>query len=142
MHAWVGLRIIAWLKVLPLLFMMGILSGCDPITLTALGVGSAAGVQHTLSGVAYKTFTLPLPKLRKAVQTALSRMSIKVNAPEKMENGEVIKARTADRDVEVELEVVSPNTTRMRSIVHKGVLMDAATATEIIIQTEKAIGAS
>ncbi len=137
-----GRRLIAWCRLTPLIFIVGIATGCDPITLTAFGVGSATGVQHTLSGIAYKTFTLPLPKLRNAVHTALSRMSIKLSAPEKTENGEVLKARTADRDIEIELEAVSPNTTRMRSIVHKGVLMDAATATEIILQTEKVAGAS
>ncbi len=117
------------------------LAGCDPVSLTVLGVGSAAGVQHTLSGIAYKTFTMPWPKVRSAVQTALSRMSIDATRPQKIENGEVIKARAADRDIEIELEAVTASTTRMRSVVHKGVLMDAATATEIIVQTERVAGA-
>jgi hypothetical protein len=137
-----GGRLMLWRSVAPLIVMCGFLAGCDPITLTALGVGSAAGVQHTLSGIAYKTFSLPLPKVRSAVRVALSKMSIKVDAPQKTENGEVIKARSADRDIEIELEAISPNTTRMRSIVSKGIFKDAATATEIILQTEKAAGAS
>ncbi len=116
------------------------LAACDPVSLTALGVGGAAGVNHTLSGIAYKTFSQPLPKVRNGVRTALSRMSIKADAPQKTESGEVIKARSADRDIEIELEAISATTTRMRSVVHKGVFMDAATATEIILQTEKAVG--
>ncbi len=126
---------------LPLLTCMAItVSGCDPVSLTVFGVGTAAGVQHTLTGIAYRTFSAPLPKVRSAVKTALGHMDIKIGSTEKMENGERIKARASDRDIEIELEAISPKTTRMRSTARSGVLMDSATATEIIIQTEKALG--
>jgi hypothetical protein len=69
-------------------------------------------------------------------------MDIKVDTTEKMENGERIKARAADREIEIELESLSSRTTRMRSTARSGLLMDSATATEIIIQTEKALGGS
>lgn len=106
-----------------------------------LGVGSGAGVAHTLSGIAYKTFTEPMPKVKKAALVALNRMAIKVSAVEKMEGGEVIKARAADRDIEIELEAISANATRMRATARKNsALMDSATAVEIIIQTEKVLG--
>lgn len=124
------------------LVLVGTLAGCDPISLTALGVGAAAGVQHTLTGIAYKTFTAPLPKVRTAVKSALDRMDIKVGATEKIENGERIKARAADRDIEIDLEALSSRTTRMRSTARSGIFMDSATATEIILQTEKALGAT
>lgn len=118
-----------------------LLSGCDPISLTMLGVGSGAGVAHTLSGIAYKTFTEPMPKVKKAALVALNRMAIKVSAIEKMEGGEVIKAKAADREIEIELEAISINTTRMRATAKKNsALMDSATAVEIIIQTEKVLG--
>lgn len=121
-----------------------LLSGCDPVSLTVFGVGTAAGVQHTLTGIAYKTFTVPLPRMRTAVNQALSQMDIKVGATEKMSNakGERIKARAADRDIEIELEALTSKTTRMRSIARSGLLLDSATATEIILQTEKALGAT
>lgn len=129
-------------RVLLFLILTGPLAGCDPITLTALGVGSAAGVQHTLGGIAYKTFSEPLPKVRTAVRNALNHMDIKIGGTEKIENGERIKARAADREIEIELEALSSRTTRMRSTARSGIFMDAATATEIILQTEKAMGAS
>jgi hypothetical protein len=120
------------------------LSGCDPVSLTVFGVGTAAGVQHTLSGIAYKTFTAPLPRVRTAVKSALERMDIRIAGTEKIENGDRIKARAADRDIEIEMEALSSRTTRMRSIARRsdGILMDSATATEIILQTEKALGAT
>ena len=120
----------------------GTLTGCDPITLTALGVGAAAGVQHTLTGIAYKTFSQPLPKVRTAVNGALNAMDIKIGATEKIDNGVRIKARAADRDIEIDLEALTSKTTRMKSTARNGLFMDSSTATEIILQTEKALGAT
>ena len=115
------------------------LCGCAPLAITAFGVGAATGVQHTLGGVAYKTFTMPLPEIRKAVVATLRRMDITLGATQKIELGESITARAADREIEVQLESISSNTTRMRTSVRSGLLMDSATATEIIIQTEKTL---
>jgi hypothetical protein len=123
-----------------LILMALALPGCEPFTLTAMGVGAAAGVQHTLTGIAYRTFSVPLPKVRGAVMTAFDRMGIKVGGKERIENGERLTARASDRDIEVELEAITPKTTRMRSTAKSGLFRDAATATEIILQTEKALG--
>lgn len=118
-----------------------VLSGCDPVSLTLFGVGTGTGVSHTLGGIAYKTFTEPLPKVRKAALAALNRMAIKVGSVEKMDGGEIIKAKAADRDIEIELEALSANATRMRTTARKNAaVMDSATAVEIIIQTEKVLG--
>lgn len=133
-------RVAAFHWRLLLIFMTVAVAGCDPITLTAMGVGAAAGVQHTLTGIAYRTFSVPLPKVRSAVMTAFDRMGIKLGAKEKIENGERFTAHASDRDIEVELEAITPKTTRMRSTAKNGLFRDAATATEIILQTEKVLG--
>lgn len=118
-----------------------LLSGCDPVSLTLFGVGTGTGVAHTLGGIAYKTFTVPLPKVKKAALIALNRMAIKVGTIEKIEGGEVLKAQATDREIEIELEAISANTTRMRATARKSAgLMDSATAVEIILQTEKVLG--
>lgn len=132
-------RALRWAAVLPLAFVS---SACDPVSLTVFGVGTAAGVQHTLTGIAYKTFTAPLPRVRSAVKSAFDQMDIRVGATEKMPNGERIRARASDREIEIELEALTGRTTRMRSIARNGLLFDSATATEIILQTEKALGAT
>jgi hypothetical protein len=118
------------------------LAGCDPISLTAMGVGAAYGVQHTLSGISYRTFSVPLPQVRSAVMGALRHMDIKVASKEQMENGERLLARASDRDIEVELEAITPKATRMRSTARSGLIRDAATATEIILQTERLLASS
>ena len=135
-------RVSLGLRILAIPALAAGLAACDPITLTALGVGAAAGVQHTLTGIAYKTFSQPLPKVRTAVNGALAHMDIKVGATEKIDNGVRIKARAADRDIEIDLEALTSKTTRMKSTARNGIFMDSSTATEIILQTEKALGAT
>jgi Protein of unknown function (DUF3568) len=116
-------------------------SGCAAVALTGLGVGASAGVSHSMGGYTYKTFTLPIPKVRTATLTALKKMGIDLESSEKIEGGELLKAKSGDRDIEVALEAISPNTTRMRTITKKGALFyDSATSTEIILQTERILG--
>lgn len=119
-------------------------AGCAPLALTAIGVGGGVTAGHHLGGIAYRTFTEPLPKVRSAVHAALRRMAIKPGTTEKIEYGERITAKAGDRTIEVELEALTPATTRIRVVAKKegGVLVDAATAVEIINQTEKFVGNS
>lgn len=117
------------------------LSGCESIALTAFGVGASTGVQHSLNGVNYRTFTAPAPKIKTALLGALRRMDIKVDSVEKLTSGELIRASTSSRKIELELERISPNTTRLRAVARQeGVIYDSATAIEIILQTERILG--
>jgi len=120
---------------------LSILTGCGgPLALTALGVGAGAGVNHTMSGYTYRTFSESLPRVRKATLLALNRMSIKVESTGKMTNGETISAKTSERSIELELEAISPKTTRLRSVARKSMfVMDSATAEEVIAQTQRAL---
>ena len=54
------------------------LGGCAAVALTALGVGMATGVGHTLGGMVYKTFTAPQAQVKRATHGALQRMQVKV----------------------------------------------------------------
>lgn len=117
------------------------LAGCEPVSLTLLGVGAGAGVSHHMGGLAYRTFTEPLPKVKRATMRAFNRMAINLESAEKTANGEILKAKAADRSIEVELEALTPKTTRISAVARKAsVLVDSATAVEIIAQTEKALG--
>lgn len=117
------------------------LSGCAAAALTAAGVGGGVFASHQMGGLAYRTFSEPLPKVRSAVLAAFKRMAIKPEKTEKTELGETLFARAGDRSIEVELEALTPNTTRIKAVVRRdgGVVVDAATAIEIINQTEKAL---
>ena len=121
-----------------------ITAGCAPLAITALGVGGATAVNHTLTGIAYKTFTLPLPRVKSGALAALDRMGIKVHGSSKEDGSDVIRATGNDRNIEVQLEPISAKSTRMRVTAKQsnGILYDSATATEIIIQTDKILGSN
>jgi hypothetical protein len=69
-------------------------------------------------------------------------MGIRVDGFETVENGELITGSAIRRTIEIELEPISSKATRMRVITRNGgVFFDGSTATEIVLQTEKALGA-
>lgn len=127
----------AWYGVL-LMTAAGSLSGCMPLGVTALGVGGSTAVSHTLNGITYRTFTAPSSKVKRATLVALGRMEIKVVSAQKDNKIEVLNAAAESRTIQVQLEELTANTTRMRVTARNGGLFyDSATATEIIIQTER-----
>ena len=115
------------------------LGGCAAVGLTALGVGMGTGVGHHLGGMVYKTFTAPQAQVRRAAQGALGKMQVKVLKSERNGSTETIDAKAGDRDIAIVLEALTPNTTRMKVTARQngGLLTDGATATEVILQTEK-----
>ncbi|MDQ3027808.1 MAG: DUF3568 domain-containing protein [Pseudomonadota bacterium] len=120
------------------------LGGCAAVALTALGVGMATGVGHTLGGMVYKTFTTPQAQVKRATLGALQRMQVKVVKSERKGSTELIIGKAGDREIEIELEALTPAATRMKVTAKQdsGILRDGATATEVILQTEKLVGPS
>ncbi len=113
--------------------------GCAALGLTLLGVGAGvsggAGVSYTLDSIAYKTFAASETELRAATVQTLKRMAIDVTKTQKTETGTDITATAGDRTVEIEIDRITPRTSRMRVVVKKGWLFrDRATAGEIIVQ--------
>lgn len=120
------------------------LQGCAAVALTLLsagaGVGASAGIEHTMNGIAYRTFTAGQEQVRSAIHGALRRMAITVKTDDDTDDGRKIVAEATDRVVEIELERVTVKTTRMRVVVKRGMfLRDRATAGEIIARTEQAM---
>ena len=114
--------------------------GCAALGLTLFGVGagvgSGTGVSYTLDSVAYKTFTASEGDLRAATIQTFKRMAIDVSETKKTETGTEISAIAGDRTVEVEIDRITPKTSRLRVVVKQGWLFrDRSTAGEIIAQT-------
>ena len=120
----------------------------DPEIMTEMGalglLGSTipeeyggAGVNHTLSGIAYKTFNNSLAELRAGTLRTLEDMDMTVIADSETEDGWEIKATAIEREIDIELERLTKRATRMRVVANDGEIFfkDAATATEIIIMT-------
>ena len=122
------------------------LNGCAaPLALTLLGVGAGVtagtAVSYTMDGIAYRTFTAPLPQVERATLKALNDMGMEVQSAEKTDEGKAIKAKGVDRRIEIELQAISSKATRIRTVAKDGVFFkDRATATEIILQTERILG--
>jgi hypothetical protein len=119
-------------------------TGCIAIGLTLLGagvgVGTGTAVAYALNGYAYRTFAAPLTQVEVATAKALSNMGIKIEEWEETEQGKRVSAVGNERKIEVRLEEVTAETTRIRTQVRMGTfLKDRATATEIIIQTEEVL---
>jgi hypothetical protein len=117
-----------------------LMSGCTPAALTALSVGGGAGIQHTMNGISYRTFTAPISEVSLATRSALDRMGVSNIVLHKTADGTVFSANAGERNVEVELVSITPKATRMRTSVRSGMLMDSATGNEIILQTERTLG--
>jgi hypothetical protein len=118
-----------------------LLAGCETLSLTLLGIGGSAVVNHQMASAPSRTFTVPLLKVRDASIGALQRMGIYPEEVKNLENGALITARLGKREIEVELESVTAYTTRMRVVARNGgFFYDGATAAEIIVQTEKSLG--
>ncbi len=118
--------------------------GCAAVGLTLFGVGAGVstgtGVSYTLDSIAYKTFTAPEEGLRTATLKTLKRMDIEVKENQATESGRKIVAAASDRTIEIEIDRLTSQTTRMRVNVKQGAFFkDRATAAEIIIQTERTL---
>ena len=129
-------------QVLLLVLAMAGSSGCAALALSVFGSGAgisaSTSTNYILDSIVYKTFTIPEPGVRKATLITLKRMAILVKENQATEAGTKIVAMAGDRTIEVELDRLTVRTTRMRVNVKQGwFFRDRATATEIIIQTER-----
>jgi hypothetical protein len=121
------------------------LGGCalatQPLAVALAGAGTSSAISHSLSGTAYRTFTATLDEVKAASLDTLSAMGIRVDSFETVRDGELITGTAIRRKIEIELEPISSKATRMKVITRsEGVFFDESTATEIVLQTEKALG--
>jgi hypothetical protein len=121
------------------------LGGCsivsEPIAAALAGAGASTAIGHSMNGTAYRTFTASLAEVKTAALDTLSLMGIRVDGFESSDHSETVLGSAYARRVEIELEPISSKATRMRVVTRNGgIFYDAATATEIVMQTEKALG--
>jgi hypothetical protein len=122
-----------------------LLQGCAAAGLAVVGagagVGMGTGVEHELSGIGYKVFTTPVDAVHHATRATLARLAMPITADTRTKDGWSLTATAADRTIDIELERLTPRTTRMRVVANKGDLFfkDSATSTEIILQTAQTL---
>jgi len=117
------------------------LQGCAAVALTAGSMAAGEGINHTLSGISYKTFAAGIDDMRIATFRTLDRLDMDIADQKAIQSGWKIVAVASDRTVEIDLEGLTKRMTRMRVVTHKGQIFfkDAATSTEIIIQTAETL---
>lgn len=130
----------SFFKLSTLLCLILALSGCALMGLAvpAAVSGGAAGVDYTFTNIAYKTISYPLADVEAALYKALKRMDIKETKRATEEGKISVTAVTGNLDIYIDLEKVTPTATSIEVNAAKGVFFkDKATATEVIVQTEK-----
>lgn len=131
MHCVTGLRLMA------IVIGISALPGCAALALSAGSLAAGSGVNHTLNGISYKTFNNSMDEVRGATLATLAQMDMKVGHDAVTEDGWKITATAAKREIEIELERLTNQTTQMRVVTHEGEIFfkDSATSTEIILIT-------
>lgn len=120
------------------------LAGCAAAGLAVVGAGTGVavgtGVDYTLNGIAYKTYTAPIGDVQVATRSAFDNMGIIIAKDERAEKGWQFEGTANERVIRVELQDLTPRTTRIRVVAEDGVFFkDRATAAEIIYQTADAL---
>jgi len=122
-----------------------LLEGGAAAGVAAIGAGTSAaagtGIEQTMSGITYKTFTAPPERMHAATLRTLERLDIELVADQVMPAGWTLKGLVAGREIDIELETLSAALTRMRVSVSKddSIFRDASTAADLIVQTTKTL---
>jgi hypothetical protein len=103
------------------------------------GAITQSGAEQAVPAIASKTFAAAVNDVRMAVLKSLYRMDVKVTVDGKTERGWKITAVDNQHIIDIQLEPVAPNTTRMRVIVGPGG-REFERATEVVLQTSDALG--
>ena len=125
----------------------GLATGCTGIELPALGaaalsagIGNAvrAGTEYTVTGTAYRTFTLSLEDLSAVVRRTLEHMELPITEAVAHDERLTLTAEGIERTVRLTFTPISPAVTRLGITVKQGIIRrDRATASEIITQIEQ-----
>ncbi|MBI5683322.1 MAG: DUF3568 family protein [Deltaproteobacteria bacterium] len=109
-------------------------SGCASLLIA----GAGGAVAYTITNVAYKTVGYPINKVESAARTTLKDMAIRELEKKNIENGVQIIARASDLKIYINIEEITPKTTKISVDAQKlTVIKDKATAYAIIEGTEK-----
>lgn len=119
------------------------LSACEPVAIALLGAGASTAFRYNMDGVAARTFTAAAADVKTASLGALERMGLILDSTTPLEKGEVIVARAPNREIQLELEPITRQATRL-SVTAKGtsIFYDTATAQELVQQTSRILDAA
>ncbi len=121
-------------------------SGCGALPVTLVSVlpvmvsGAGGGIAYTVTNVAYKTFSYPIDMVTESVHDALTKMQIAEEPMAEIEDGVEITGLTRKLTIYIDIEEITPSTTRVKVNAKRGTIMkDKATAKEILVQIDAAL---
>jgi hypothetical protein len=119
------------------------LGACEPVAIALLGAGASTALRYNMDGGTARTFTATSETVRSASLAAAQRMGLQLGRASTIETGEVIEASAPNRSIEIELEPITKQATRLRVTArNNGWFVDNATATELVSQTERILEGS
>ena len=120
---------------------IGLLVGLALVGQGCASVANPTGVNYTLDGIAFRTFSMPVDQIRRATLTTFKRMDMVVKSDNTLEDGgREFVAAAGDRTFHVELERLTARTTRMRiTAMNSWPWSDRSAAGEILVQTARAL---
>ena len=92
--------------------------------------------QNVTGSSVERTFSVAIAQVKPAFVSTLNQLGMPIAAIEVRGKNEVVKAKRANRSVEVEFERLSASSTRVRVVGS-----DDATANQVMRETEKRLGA-
>jgi hypothetical protein len=121
--------------------------GCTGIEVAALGVAALsagaggvvkAGTEYTLTGSAYRTFSLSLDDLSTAVRSTLARLEFTVQDAVADDHELIIEAAGIERTVHLRFTPITPVVTLLKVVVRRDLIRrDRATASELLAQIDR-----
>ncbi|MFZ2198037.1 MAG: DUF3568 family protein [Thermodesulfovibrionales bacterium] len=110
-----------------------LLSGCASVLIA----GASGGVAYSVTNIAYKTVQRPIDQVDLANRLALMKMGIKYVEVMRTENRTRIFAKTSELKIYIDLDKITPKSTKISVDAQKNFLVkDKATAEAIIDETE------
>ena len=110
-----------------------LLSGCASLLIA----GASGGVAYSVTNIAYKTIPCPIDQVDLANRLALMKMGIKYVEVTKTENRTRIFAKTPELKIYIDLNKITPKSTKISVDAKKNFLVrDKSMAEAIIDETE------
>lgn len=116
-------------------------SGCGALPVTFVSIlpamlsGAGGGIAYSMTNVAYQTFSFPIERVTTSIHSALAKMEIVEDSTTETEDGVEIVALTRKLTIFIEVEEITPATTRVKVNAKRGTLLkDKATAKEVLMQ--------
>ncbi len=118
-----------------------VVAGCGALPVTLVSVlpvmvsGAGGGIAYTMTNVAYQTFSYPIGRVTTSIHSALAKMEIPEDSETEVEDGVEIVAKTRKLTIYIEVEEITPATTRVKVNAKRGtILKDKSTAKEVLVQ--------